>query len=67
MIDLLAEVKGLGSYEEVNADAVSVEAFGRRVRTLDLDSLIASKRAAGRDKDLRALPELESLREVEES
>ena len=65
-IDLLAEVAGLGSFEQVAADAIQVEAFGRTVRTLDLESLIKSKKAAGREKDLAALPELESLRETDE-
>ncbi|HLK17418.1 MAG TPA: hypothetical protein VKT81_00640 [Bryobacteraceae bacterium] len=64
--DLLAEVTGLGSFEEVNRTAVTVDAFGRRVRTLDLKSLIQSKRAAGRDKDLNVLPELEGLLEAGE-
>jgi hypothetical protein len=50
----------------MRANSVFVEAFGRSVRTLDLPSLIRSKRAAGREKDLRALPELESLLEAEE-
>jgi hypothetical protein len=31
---------------------------------LSLDALIITKRAAGRTKDLLALPELEALREV---
>jgi predicted nucleotidyltransferase len=66
VIDLLAEVAGLGSFEQVAADAIQVEAFGRTVRTLDLESLIKSKKAAGREKDLAALPELESLRETDE-
>ena len=65
-IDLHAEVAGLGSFDQVAADAVQVEAFGRTVRTLDLESLIKSKKAAGREKDLRVLPELESLREIDE-
>ena len=65
-IDLLAEVSGLGSFEDVLAASVTVDAFDRRVRTLDLKSLIRAKRAAGREKDLRALPELESLLEAEE-
>jgi predicted nucleotidyltransferase len=65
-IDLLAEIAGLGPFEQVSAGAMQVEAFGRTVRTLDLESLIKSKRAAGREKDLRVLPELESLREAEE-
>ena len=65
-IDLLGEVSGLGSFEEVKAGSYVAEAFGRQVRTLDLKSLIKAKRAAGRDKDLRVLPELESLLEAEE-
>jgi hypothetical protein len=65
-IDLLAEVAGLGSFDHVASESVQVEAFGRTVRTLDLESLIQSKRAAGREKDLRVLPELESIREAEE-
>jgi len=65
-IDLLGEVSGLGSFEEVEALSLIVDAFGRQVRTLDLRSLIATKRAAGREKDLLALPELESLLEAQE-
>jgi predicted nucleotidyltransferase len=65
-IDLLDEVAGLGTYDEVKARSIVVEAFGRRVSTLDLRSLIEAKRAAGRDKDIAALPELEGLLEAEE-
>jgi predicted nucleotidyltransferase len=65
-IDLHAEVSGLGAYEEVKAESITVEAFGRRVHTLDLKSLIKAKRAAGRAKDIQILPELESLLEAEE-
>lgn len=65
-IDLLAEVSGLGSYGEAKANSVVVEAFGRNIWTLDLPSLIKAKRATGREKDLQALPELESLLEAEE-
>jgi hypothetical protein len=64
-IDLLAEVAGLGGWSDVNARAMTVSAFDRSIRTLDLASLIASKRAAGRPKDLDALPELESILESE--
>jgi len=66
MIDLLAEVTGLGGFAEVAAEAVEVEAFGRTIRTLDLPGLIRAKRAAGREKDLRVLPELEGLLEARE-
>jgi hypothetical protein len=66
LIDLLAEVSGLGSFKEVEAVSVAAEVFGCRVKTLDLRSLIASKRAAGRTKDLMILPELEGLLEAQE-
>jgi predicted nucleotidyltransferase len=65
-IDLLAEIRGLGSYQDVKAKSVTVEAFGRQIRTLDLRSLIQSKRIIGRDKDVHVVRELESLLEAEE-
>jgi hypothetical protein len=66
-MDLLAEVAGIGSYEEVRKQSVWVEAFGRKFATLNVRALIRAKRAAGRAKDLSALPELESLLEARES
>jgi predicted nucleotidyltransferase len=60
-IDLLAEVAGLGDFDRVKVHAIAVEAFGRRIQTLNLRGLIAAKRAAGREKDLADLVELESL------
>lgn len=65
-IDLLGEVAGLGTYDDVEASAMTVELFGRTQWVLTLDALIASKQAAGRPKDLRMLPELEALREAVE-
>ncbi len=64
LIDILAEVSGLGSFDEVRKVSKLVEAFGRQVRTLDFNGLIAAKRAAGRPKDLEALLELEGLRDA---
>ncbi len=60
-IDLLWEVAGLGTFDDVKKHTVVLDAFGRRISTLSLPALIQAKRAAGREKDLRALPELESL------
>ncbi len=64
VIDLLAEVSGLGGFEEVKANSMRVQAFDRDVWTLDLPGLIRAKRAAGRAKDLLHLAELESLLEA---
>jgi hypothetical protein len=65
-IDLLGEVAGVGSYSDAVKASVTVPLYGIECRVLTLDSLIASKRAAGRTKDLLVLPELEALREVTE-
>jgi hypothetical protein len=61
VIDLIAEVAGVGGFEQAETHSIQVQAFDRTVWTLDLPSLIQAKRSAGREKDLRLLPELESL------
>jgi hypothetical protein len=65
-IDLLAEVAGVGAWDDVKAHSIVVDAFDRKIAALDLPDLIHAKRAAGRAKDLAALPELESLLEASE-
>lgn len=60
-LDLLGEVAGGGRYEDLEPRSQEVELFGMRVRCLDLVTLIAVKRAAGRPKDLEAIAELEAL------
>jgi len=67
ILDLLAEVTGIGTYREVRAASVEFEAFGRHILALDLPALIRAKKAAGRPKDLLILPELESLLEAAEN
>ena len=62
-LDLLGEVRGVGYYEDVLADSVTVELFGDRFAVIDIEKLIVAKRAAGRPKDLIALPELEAIQE----
>jgi predicted nucleotidyltransferase len=61
-IDLLGEIAGGGRYEDLVDHCVSAEAFGVRCAVLDLETLIATKRAAGRPKDFEALAELEIIR-----
>jgi histidyl-tRNA synthetase len=62
-IDLFGEISGGGRYEELVSHAVKAEAFGVSCRVLDLETLIRTKRFAGRPKDLEAIAELESLGE----
>jgi hypothetical protein len=65
-IDLTGEVSGVGDYAAAHSASASVELFGTSFDVLTLEALIASKRAAGRPKDLMVLPELEALREATE-
>jgi hypothetical protein len=62
-IDLLGEIVGGGSYEDLLPHAISVTVFGKPTRLLDLPWLIRVKRAAGRPKDLEVVAELEALRQ----
>ena len=62
-IDLLGEIVGAGSYEDLLPHAIVVVVFGHEMRILDLPWLIRVKRAAGRPKDLEVIAELEALRE----
>lgn len=66
IVDLTFDPSGpLEGLLEWNADASAQEvADGLVIRVASLDDIIESKRAADRDKDRRALPYLESLRDV---
>lgn len=59
-LDVLREIDGVGAYPDVKRASVRLDLGELRVRVLGLEALIAAKRAAGREKDLRALPELEA-------
>ena len=60
-IDLLGEITGGGSYEQLLSHSIEVEAFAVRFRCVSLAKLIELKRAAGRVKDFEAIAELEAL------
>lgn len=62
-LDLLGEVTGGGTYEELLPFTEEKEAFGVRCRFVTLEKLIYLKRAAGRPKDLEVIAELEALLE----
>jgi hypothetical protein len=63
-IDLLGEIPGGGSYQDLRATAIELNVFGTRCLCLSLTQLIRAKRAAGRPKDLEALAELEAIEET---
>jgi hypothetical protein len=51
-IDLLGEVSGVGNYAVARRHSLEAQLFGGTYYFLDLDTLILSKKAAGRPKDL---------------
>ncbi len=62
-LDLLGEMSAIGGYEQVINGAVDAPLGSRIVKSLTLEQLIATKTAAGRTKDLAALPELHAALE----
>jgi predicted nucleotidyltransferase len=62
-IDLLGEIAGAGTFENLLPHTLMVEVFGVVCRVLDLETLIQAKKDAGRVKDFEDIAELERLRE----
>jgi predicted nucleotidyltransferase len=62
-LDVMSSITGVGDYARVAASAIEVELFGRRVKVIGLEDLIAAKEALGRDKDLLAAKELRAILE----
>jgi hypothetical protein len=60
-IDFLGEITGVGDFGVVARDAIAMDLGGFSCRVMSLTSLIRSKHAIGRYKDLRAARELELL------
>ncbi len=60
-LDLLGEVAGGGTYENLRAQTAIIELYGMDVRCVELSALIRMKRAAGRPRDLEVVAELEAL------
>lgn len=61
--DILATPSGTRGYEQLAVNATTVDLDGLSVRVAHVDDLIRMKRAAGRPKDLAALPHLQALRD----
>lgn len=62
-IDLLGEIPGGGTYDDLKGGAIELQIFGTHCLCLSLTQLIRAKRAAGRPRDLEVLAELEGMDE----
>jgi hypothetical protein len=63
-IDLLARPTGAPAYRVLHAEAERYDLGGFMIRVASLDHLIAMKRAAGRQKDLADVTELETIKRL---
>ena len=66
-IDFMGHIDGVDSYEAVRARSASYRIGGHTLLAASLDDIIASKRAAGRQKDLAVIDILEKTRDEEAS
>jgi len=62
-IDLLGEIVGGGTFDDLRTNARPVRVFDRELPCLTLPVLIRVKRAAGRPRDLEVVAELEAIAE----
>jgi predicted nucleotidyltransferase len=65
-LDVLGELPEVCSYAELIGRSVKVKVGGLDCRVVDIDTLIAAKRAAGRDKDLLTIRHLEAIKRERE-
>ncbi|MBA3769034.1 MAG: hypothetical protein H0X08_00760 [Blastocatellia bacterium] len=63
--DLLGEVSGLGTYEDVLAQSSPWDLYGYKVNILSINGLIQAKESAGREKDVPGLKILRALLDAE--
>ncbi len=61
ILDILTEVKGVGSFTELVKRAQEIILFGYPCKVISIDDLITAKKAMGRDKDKLTLRELELI------
>lgn len=62
-LDCLSEVAGVGDFEAVREQSVLANFSYGQFRFLNLEALIASKKAVGRDRDLDAVRRLSAIKE----
>lgn len=65
-IDILGELPEICHYAELANCTVEMNLGGFTCRVLDLDTLIAAKKAAGRDKDIIGVRHLEAIKKTRE-
>jgi len=63
-LDLLGEVKGLGIYDDLVKESLTIDLDGAPTKILSIPALIRAKKAAAREKDKPGLQVLYALQEA---
>ncbi len=63
ILDIISEVAGIGSFEEVKKNSTMISLFGYSCNVISVPALIEAKRAMGRDRDKATIHELLVLQE----
>lgn len=63
-LDLLSFIDGVGDYQEVKNVSVMVRAEDMELRVINIDALIAAKKAMNRPRDREAVLQLETLKKL---
>lgn len=66
-IDLLGEISGGGTYEQLINESETISLFGFSCKCLGVEALIRAKRSAGRPKDFEAIAELQAILDLSKS
>lgn len=64
VIDFLSELSEVGDFHAIKDRTIVLNLGGVTCRMLDLDTLIAAKKAAGREKDRIGVWHLEAIRAI---
>lgn len=62
ILDIIREVRPVGSFERIKEKAIEIEVFGLPCKVISLDDLIEVKKSMSRPKDRSTLEELEYVR-----
>lgn len=66
-LDCVSAVEGVGDFSRVEQAGQTIETEGVRLKVLNRDALIQSKKAMNRPRDRQAVQELETLKKLEEN
>jgi len=61
VVDVIGDVSGVGSFEEVKKGAIEIKLYGYKCKVISIDDLIKCKETLKRPKDLIVAEELKSV------